>query len=455
MNLVDRIWADQPDAPSGEVHLQPTRFSGKTVKVKLRELRRSMADVGAQAHVVTTLDSIAWLFNIRGRDVDYNPVAISYALVTAKDAYLFVDLKKLSPKVRRSLEKVTNIYPYEDMQGVLKSLNKQRAPVLLDPKTCNQWVAGKLRSCSHIELSSPIVAMKSRKNSVEIEGMRRCHIRDGVAVVRFLRWLKGAVPKGGVTELSAAERLELFRREGDCFAGLSFRTISGYRHHGAIVHYSVTPETDIPLKAEGLYLVDSGGQYFDGTTDITRTVLLGKTSSAQERNCYTRVLKGHIALARAVFPEGVNGLQLDTLARTELWRAGLDYGHGTGHGVGSHLNVHEGPQSISIRGHVPLEEGNILSNEPGYYEDGSFGIRIENLVLVERDQTLGVNGNSFFRFETLTLAPIDQQLIETSALNQDERSWVDNYHKRVYQTLSPQLAPGDRRWLKQETAALG
>jgi Xaa-Pro aminopeptidase len=453
-NLIDSIWLDQGQAPQGSVHLQPTKFSGEGVKAKLKRVRRRLKEVGAQAHVLSTLDSIAWLFNIRGRDVDYNPVAISYAVVTLHDAYLCIDDKKLSAKVRSTLEKVASLHAYEDVAKILRVLDKSPTPVLLDSQTCNRWIAQKFRRSKVIEGASPVVAMKSRKNKVEIEGMRQSHIRDGVAVTRFLRWLSEAVPKGGVSELSAAKKLEKFRSEGTHFVGLSFQTISGYAAHGAIVHYGVTEESNIPLKSTGLYLVDSGGQYYDGTTDITRTLCMGEDASSEEKACFTRVLKGHIALGRAVFPQGTNGMRLDVLARTALWEAGLDYGHGTGHGVGSHLNVHEGPQSISVKGHVPLEAGNILSNEPGYYRDGHFGIRIESLVLVYRDEALSKDEQTFLRFENLTMAPIDTKLVDTQMLSAQELSWLNDYHQRVYKTLSPHLRNADRRWLKAQTKSI-
>jgi len=284
---------------------------------------------------------------------------------------------------------------------------------------------------------------------VEIAGMRAAHVRDGVAMVRFMRWLEEAVPNGGVTEISAADELERLRSEGEHFQGLSFNTISGYAEHGAIIHYAADEESDVPLRAKGIYLLDSGGQYLDGTTDITRTVLLGKSASKEQRDRFTRVLKGHIDLALAVFPQGVSGIRLDTLARRSLWDAGLDYGHGTGHGVGAFLNVHEGPQSISVRGHVPLEEGNILSNEPGYYAAGAYGIRIENLVVVGK-AAVG-NGKPFFAFDTLTMCPIDTRLVEPGLLAPTERAWLDDYHATVYRTLAPHLAGADKRWLRRAT----
>lgn len=452
-NLVDAVWDDQPEIPQEPVMALASRFTGETSASKLKRLRKALREAKADAHVVTMLDSVAWLFNIRGRDVSYNPVAIAYALVTAKEAVLFIHESKLSPAVRKSLGRSVQVRPYEALAAALAELGQNKEAVLLDPSSCNTWIESQLKGAQIIQKPSPILAMKACKNPTEIEGMRRAHVRDGAAVVRFLRWLEQAVPKGGVTELSAAEQLEEFRREGEHFQGLSFRTISGYAQHGAVIHYSVTPESSLPIQSKGIYLVDSGAQYLDGTTDITRTVLLGKSATREQRDRFTRVLKGHIALARVIFPKGVSGVRLDTLARLPLWSVGLDYGHGTGHGVGAFLNVHEGPQSISVRGTVALEPGNILSNEPGFYEPGAYGIRIENLVLVS-EADFQPNGTPFYRFETLTQCPIDTRLIDRHLLDEGERRWLNDYHKGVYRTLAPMLAPADKRWLKKATAAI-
>jgi len=454
-NLIDAIWEDRPALSDSQVSVLPVRFAGEAVASKLRRVRKAMKEHSADAYVLTTLDSIAWLFNIRGRDVDFNPVAVSYAMVTKDGATLFVDPTKVGPKVSKTLGKSLDVRPYDEISAALAQLGKQQARVWLDPVECNRWVADCADGAVIIEKASPVSGMKARKNDVELAGMRASHVRDGAAVSKFLCWLDSAVPKGGVTEISAADKLEEFRRQGEHFQGLSFRTISGYADHGAIIHYTVTKDTDVPLKSKGIYLVDSGGQYLDGTTDITRTVLLGKKATREQKDRFTRVLKGHIALARTVFPEGVKGIRLDTLARMPLWEVGLDYGHGTGHGVGAYLNVHEGPQAINpVRAGAPLESGNILSNEPGYYQAGDYGIRIENLVAVGIAQHLPMNGHKFLAFETLTLCPIDLRLVESKLLTDIERRWLNSYHKQVNKTLSPLLAAAERRWLKSATKAI-
>lgn len=453
-NLVDAIWQDRPTDTGHPIAPWPETFSGEGHRQKLGRIRAAMKSKGADAHVLTMLDAIAWAFNIRGSDVDFNPVVIAYAIITAKSARLFVDPKKVTPALKKHLGKSVELVPYKDFGKALTALPKEAKSVWLEESTCSDWVAQKLKRCKQITARSCVTDFKAEKNSVELEGIRNAHRRDGVAMVRFLCWLENAMAKGGVTEISAADALQGFRAEGEHFRGLSFRTISGYAAHGAIVHYSVDEKSNIPLKNKGIYLVDSGGQYLDGTTDITRTLLLGDKASAEEKDRYTRVLKGHIHLATAKFPAGVNGIRLDTLARSALWQAGLDYGHGTGHGVGAYLNVHEGPQSISHRGYVPLQVGNVLSNEPGYYKDGAYGIRIENLVTVVEAEGFGQDDRKFLGFETLTLCPIDTRLIEPKLLSEGERKWLNDYHARVYKELAPHLEAAQSKWLKAATAAI-
>lgn len=455
-NLVDVLWEDRPGLPSEPIQVLPRRFAGETVAHKLRRLRRRMEDEGAGAHVLTTLDAIAWLLNVRGRDVQYNPVVISYAIVTPKQCLLFVRPEKVTPRLRSRLGSHVTFRDYHEFGPELSRLAARRATVWVDGATVSRWVVDRLEGCHLVTDASPVFVMKARKNATEIEGMRACHERDGVAMVRFLRWVDEEVPRGGVTELSAAERLAELRAEGDGFQGLSFQTISGYAAHGAIIHYAASEESNARLRARGIYLVDSGGQYLDGTTDITRTVLLGRTATREQKDRFTRVLKGHIALSRVRFPEGVRGMRLDSLARLPLWEAGLDYNHGTGHGVGSYLNVHEGPQAISpsrCTG-VPLEEGNVQSNEPGFYQDGAYGIRIENLILAVRDEVLSRNGHVFLKFETLTQCPIDTRLVDVRMLSADERTWLNDYHGQVRRVLSPRLGRDDRRWLKAACAPI-
>lgn len=446
-NLVDSVWADQPDLPAAPIKGLATKFAGESVASKLQRLRAAMAERGANAHIISMLDAIAWLFNIRGTDVDFNPVTISYAIVTEDSATLFIDPRKVSNALVKRIEKNVTLAPYEDFQRALNRLGKRKGTVWLDGTTASAWIHQQLGKAECILDASPIGVMKARKNDVELAGMRAAHERDGVAVARFLAWLDANVAEGGLSEMSAAEQLRGYRAEGKYFQGLSFPTISGYGPHGAIIHYSVTEDSNIALKPRGLYLVDSGAQYLDGTTDITRTVALGPLTRA-EKDAYTRVLKGHIALATARFPAGSTGARLDSFARQHLWQAGLDYNHGTGHGVGAYLNVHEGPQSISHRPQqIPLEVGNIQSNEPGYYKPGAFGIRIENLVEVVPSSAAGEAGREFLELATLTVCPIDTRPINPKLLTDDERAWLNRYHRRVKKTLSPALDKTTKRWL--------
>lgn len=451
-NLVDQVWEARPALPRERVEALPIRFAGESIRSKLARVRTATREAGASGLVVTTLDAIAWLFNIRGRDVDFNPVALAYAVVTERQATLYVDGNKLSTQVQRHLGRGVTVKPYGQFA---KGLSALRGRVLLDKSTASHWVQLGLEKAEVVAGVSPISTMKAKKNQTELAGMRSAHQRDGVAMVKFLRWLDEAVLAGGVTEMDAAEQLRAYRSEGEHFKGLSFRTISGYGPNGAIIHYSVSAKTNIPLKPKGLYLVDSGGQYLDGTTDITRTIAVGGNTTRNERDAYTRVLKGHIALAQARFPAGTTGSRLDTLARQFLWQAGLDYNHGTGHGVGAYLNVHEGPQSISPRGNAAaLEPGNVQSNEPGYYEPGRFGIRIENLVEVVEVAGSRRSPRPVLGFGTLTLCPIDKRPLERRLLSDADVGWLNRYHQRVFKALSPALDGPDHRWLKAACAPI-
>lgn len=454
-NLVDAIWEDQPEFPKGPIKPHPKKYAGKSIAEKLDKLRTQLKEEKAKAHVITALDSIAWLYNIRGTDVEFNPVVIAYAIITNKKAMLFTKKDKITSAVERHLGEYVSIYDYDDLRKQLKKLTKSKVKVWLDPLTISNWIVNFLKKdCELLFKESPVTRLKAIKNKTELAGLKTSHERDGVAMVKFLYWLEKAVPKGGVSELSASQKLEELRAEQKLYQGASFNTIAGYQEHGAIVHYASSPETDVELKKKGIFLIDSGGQYSDGTTDITRTIALGKPT-AEQKDRFTRVLKGHIQLAMTRFPRNTAGNQLDTIARKPLWDIAQNYGHGTGHGIGSYLNVHEGPQAISYyRGiGVPLEAAMVISNEPGFYKTGEYGMRIENLIVVVEDKyTTG--DFEFLKFETVTLCPIDLNLIDAGLLSREEMSWLNQYHKTVKSKLSPQLSKEERDWLSQATRPL-
>lgn len=449
-NLIDDLWEDQPDFPAEAIFVHPLKYAGESVESKLKRLRAEMSQKGVQAHVLSMLDAIAWFFNIRSNDVDYNPVAIAYAIITADAAQLFVKKSKVGTDVIQHLEGLAVIREYDEFGMSLDALAAEGKRVWLDMAATNHWIVGKfINQCPVYDATSPVTKFKAIKNKAELAGWRACHIRDGVAMVNFLHWLDNSVVHGGVTEISASDKLEEFRKQQDMFMGLSFASISSYKIHGAIIHYSATPESDIPLEAEGIYLIDSGGQYLDGTTDITRTIQLGPVTD-ESRVHFTKVLQGHINLALTSFPEGTKGPALDTIARKPLWDIGLNYNHGTGHGVGAFLGVHEGPQSINpTRAFtVALEKGMICSNEPGYYKDGAYGIRIENLITVVDDDEKSTDEFKFLKFETATVCPIDTRLLDRHLLDAAQVEWLNQYHAFVWEKLSP-LVDGDvKNWLK-------
>ena len=451
-NLVDAIWTGRPSAPGGRAFALPKKYAGESVASKLERLRKKMSDEGAEAHVISLLDAVAWLFNLRGSDVEFNPVAIAYAIITWKKASLFIDRKKIDQRFESALREDIDLRPYDDFPAHLLRLGRQKRRVWLDEASVSQWVAGLLKGAMLVLKPGPVALFKAVKNRAEIAGTRAAHARDGAAMVKFLCWLEKEVPKGGVTELAAAKKLEEFRSRQALYRGLSFRMISSYGEHGAVVHYSPSPETDIPLRAKGTYLIDSGSQYLDATTDITRTVALGKPTDEQ-RDRFTRVLKGVIALSTVSFPQGTSGPQLDILARKALWEKGLNYGHGTGHGIGAYLNVHEGPQSIApARGFgIALEPGMILSVEPGFYKEEQYGLRVENLVLVVRDEAKSTPSAPFYTFETLTLCPIDVRLVKRELLAEAELRWLNSYHQRVRKILTPLLDTSEAAWLAKAT----
>jgi len=456
-NPLDAVWTTQPPPPIAPVVAHDIAFAGQSAAEKRTALADELAKQSVDAAVISMPDSIAWLLNLRGGDVGYSPLPLSFA-VLKKDAAvdLFVDPRKLDPGLDHHLGNGVAVHPPDALGEALKALGAAGATVQADPITASEWIFQALETggARIVEATDPCALPKAIKNQTELDGTRAAHRRDGAALTRFLRWLDTTAADGSCTEIQAANRLEDFRRAGDHFRGLSFPTISGAGPNGAIVHYRVTPETDRPLEPGSLYLVDSGAQYLDGTTDVTRTVAIG-TPSDEMRDRFTRVLKGHIAIATARFPTGTTGGQLDTLARYALWQAGLDYDHGTGHGVGSYLGVHEGPQRISkAGGGIPLKPGMIVSNEPGYYKTDGYGIRIENLVTVIACDRPAGGERDLLGFETLTHAPIDRTLVDTTLLTPDEVAWLDGYHATVRTLLTPLVDGDEAAWLAKATAPL-
>ena len=455
-NLVDQAWTDQPPPPLAPAVPHPLDLAGRSSADKRAEVAASLAAARQDAAVITDPASLAWLLNLRGGDVPYTPFALGFALLRADGSTeLFMDPAKLPPDTLAWLGNDVAANPRDALPGALAGLAGSR--VRVDAGGSPAWFAQALRAAGAVVVPGmdPCLVPKACKNEVEQRGARAAHARDAAALCRFLHWLDGAVA-AGTTEVAAAERLLAFRAEAPGFRGESFPAISGAGENGAIIHYRATPATDRPLRPDECYLIDSGGQYPDGTTDVTRTVWTGPGTPPDElRDRFTRVLRGHIALATAVFPDGVAGLHLDALARRALWDAGLDYDHGTGHGVGSYLSVHEGPASISRAGHrVKLAPGMILSDEPGFYQPGAYGIRLENLLLVQPARMPGAI-RPFLRFETLTLAPFDLRLVDVAGLSNTDRVWLDSYHARVLAEVGPQVDADARAWLSRACRSLG
>ena len=444
---LDTIWTDRPAIPENPVVVHPLVYAGEPAEDKLARIREAMAEQHADALLVSMLDDIAWTLNLRGTDIHCNPVFVSYLLVKACDAVLFVNPVKMDGAVKDYLNGIgVRTGDYHEVRTALAQIKE--GVVWLDPFAVNHSLF-QAAACGVLAQPSPIPAMKAVKNETEREGFRRAMCRDGVAMVRFLRWLKPAVERGGETEMSVARQLEALHAEDPLFRGVSFDTISAYAAHGAIVHYEPTEETDMPLRPEGLLLLDSGGQYPDGTTDITRTVALGPVTD-EERRVYTLVLKAHIQLEMLKFPKGACGTQLDAVARKELWREGLNYLHGTGHGVGAYLNVHEGPHQIRMEYKpAPMVEGLTVTDEPGVYVEGRFGVRIENTLLVT--PYINTPFGQFLQFESLTLCPIDLAPADLDLLTPEEVAWLDSYHQRVYDTLAPYLTADEQQWLRKNT----
>lgn len=452
-NLVDAIWTDRPALSGKPITVLDPQYSGLTAAEKIHALRQTLETQHCDAHVITMLDAIAWLYNIRGQDIDYNPLVISYALITKEAAYLFVDGNKLDDKAQQHCK--DNGITVRDYTATADALKALHGTCLLEAHTASFWVANQLHDATVHTSPSPITLMKAIKNPTEIAGAREAHRRDGVALCKIFHWLENHWQ--GQTELSVSKKVSECRAEDPHNRGASFSTISGYAEHGAIIHYFVTPETDKAISDDNLLLLDSGGQYYEGTTDVTRTTHLGTPTDAQKRH-YTLVLKGHLALRHLRFPEGICGEQVNAIAQTALWREGLSYGHGTGHGVGAYLCVHEGPQRISnAYTRVPLLPGMIVSNEPGVYITGQHGIRIENLCLISEKipaKDSLTEDRPFFGLEDLTLFPYERKLIDKTLLTEQEIAWVDAYHQQVYSALQDDLDEVLKEWLKTKTAVL-
>jgi Xaa-Pro aminopeptidase len=451
-NPIDAIWVDRPPAPLGAITPHPMRFAGESVGEKIARARKALTP--SDGLLISDPHNLAWLFNIRGSDVSYTPLPLGWGYLPREGRpVVFVDGRKLKPASRQHLSRYAEIHEPDRLEEFVDGLGREGLRILFDAATAPACLSQALeRTGGKAELKpDPITLMKAVKNPVELAGARAAHERDGAAMARFLAWLASEAPRGRLTEIDAVKALETYRRESPALKDISFPTIAGAGPNSAMPHYRVSESSNRRI-GRGVFLIDSGAQYEDGTTDITRTIAVGRATSLM-RDRFTQVLKGHIAVARAVFPQGTAGAQIDALARTALWRLGLDFDHGTGHGVGSYLSVHEGPQRLAKTGMTALTPGMIVSNEPGYYAAGAFGIRIENLVAVET-RTITGGERPMLGFETLTLAPIDLALVEPKLLDADEIAWLDAYHARVRKTLAPLVDTATRRWLAQATRRL-
>ena len=449
LDPLDIVWTDRPQIPASKVEIQPVELAGETVASKLTRIRKALRDLHADGMLMSALDDVAWTLNLRGTDVHCTPVFVSYLLISTTSATLYINKEKLTPEVEAHLESQgVKMAGYDDVRKGIKEYAEYN--ILLDPNETNYTLSRLVDVQEVIRHKSPIPAMKAIKNEAEIRGYRSAMLKDGIALVKFLRWLKPAVEAGGQTEISIDKKLTSLRAEQPLFRDISFDTIAGYGAHGAIVHYEATPETDIPLEPHGLLLLDSGAQYQDGTTDITRTIALGPVSD-YEKHIYTLVLKGHIQLEICKFPSGASGTQMDILAREAMWREGLNYLHGTGHGVGSYLSVHEGPHQFRLEWvPAPFLENMTVTDEPGIYLAGQFGVRIENTLLINhyKDTEFG----KFLQFESLTLCPIDTTPVVKEELLPEEVAWLNEYHQHVYAVLAPHLDDeGDKEWLRKAT----
>ena len=452
-NPVDAIWSDRPPAPCTPVVLHPEKLAGESAAKKLARIAAALGK--ADGLVLSDPHAVAWAFNIRGGDVAHTPLPLSWAIVPRDGrARLYVEGAKLSNSVRAALEDLADVREPSALVGDLENLAREKKKLMFDATTAPEKLVALYRDSGGVAEvgADPTALMKARKTPAELKGSRAAHLRDGAAMVEFLAWFAEEAPKGRLTEIGAAQALETFRRATGKLKEISFGTISAFGAHAALPHYRVTEKSDARI-GKGIYLVDSGAQYVDGTTDITRTTLVG-APKGDMRDKYTRVLKGHIAIATAVFPPGTTGAQIDAYARRALWEAGTDFDHGTGHGVGAYLSVHEGPQRISKLGGVALEPGMIISNEPGYYREGAYGIRIENLIVVEERRIAGAE-RRMLGFETITFAPIDTALVDVKLMTREEIAWLNAYHKAVWEKLEAKVSPGARKWLKGETKKIG
>ena len=442
------LWKDRPAIPADKVSIQPLEFAGETTERKLARIREALRALHVDGMLVSALDDIAWTLNLRGTDVHCNPVFVSYLLISSSSVTLYINKEKITPEVELYLqEQGVDIAPYDEVKQGVRQYGDYN--ILLDPNETNYTLSQLFRVQEVVRKNSPIPAMKAIKNEAEIRGYRSAMLKDGIALVKFLRWLKPAVEAGGQTEISVDRKLTGLRAEQPLFRDISFDTIAGYGVHGAIVHYEASPETDIPLEPRGFLLLDSGAQYQDGTTDITRTIALGPVTD-YEKHIYTLVLKGHIQLELCKFPSGASGTQMDILAREAMWREGLNYLHGTGHGIGSYLNVHEGPHQFRMEWMpAPFVEHMTVTDEPGIYLPGRFGVRTENTLLIThyKDTEFG----RFLQFEPLTLCPIDTTPILKDELLDEEVAWLNDYHQHVYDVLAPHLEGADLEWLRQAT----
>lgn len=445
------VWKNRPAIPQNPVEIQPMEYAGESVSSKITRIRKALRELHADGMLVSALDDIAWTLNLRGTDVHCNPVFVSYLLISSDEVKLFVDEEKVSAEVRSYLqENGISLYIYNKVEEALRNYSEYN--ILLDGDETSYYLWKTVKCQEIVVTTSPIPAMKAVKNATEIQGYRNAMLRDGVAMVKFLMWLKPAVEAGGQTEISIDKKLTSLRAEQPLFRDISFDTIAGYAAHGAIVHYEATPETDIPLKPEGLILIDSGAQYQDATTDITRTIALGPVTE-EMKHIYTLVLKAHIQLELVKFPDGASGTQLDAVGRECMWREGLNFLHGTGHGVGSYLNVHEGPHQIRMEWMpAPLRAGMTLTDEPGLYLAGKFGVRTENTVLITDYKK--TEFGKFLQIEPLTLCPIDTTPIDTSIMLPEEIDWLNQYHQKVYEKLAPYLSETEKKWLRNATKAI-